>query len=277
MLFYGIMMADMGYGLVMILMALIVKRKDPRGGARNFFDLMLLCGISTFIMGIVTGGIFADAPQQFAALIGKSFALPYKPLFDPVQNTMMVLIGALALGMIHIIAGMAISFAISVRDGHPIAAIFDVGSWWVVFAGIALGALGVTWWVAIAGALMLVVSQGRAKPTIMGKITSGLGSLYNITAYFGDVLSYSRLMALMLAGSVVANVFNTIGSLTGNPVAFLVIALIGHSLNFGLNLLGCYVHDLRLQCLEFFGKFYSDGGRPFTPLSITTKYVDIVK
>jgi len=112
----------------------------------------------------------------------------------------------------------------------------------------------------------------------LGKITGIFGSLYNhITGYFGDILSYSRLMALMLAGSVIAQVFNTLGAIPGNVVIFLVISLAGNALNFALNLLGCYVHDLRLQCLEFFKTFYVDGGRPFRPIDLTTKYYDVVK
>ena len=82
-------------------------------------------------------------------------------------------------------------------------------------------------------------------------------------------------MALMLAGSVIAQVFNTLGSVTGNVIGFVIISLIGNMLNFALNLLGCYVHDLRLQCLEFFNRFYKEGGKPFRPLLIQTKYVDI--
>jgi V/A-type H+-transporting ATPase subunit I len=154
--------------------------------------------------------------------------------------------------------------------------LFDVGSWWLLFAGIAVGALGGTWWVAIAGVAALVLTQGRSKPTIIGKLVGGLASLYNITGYFGDILSYSRLMALMLAGGVIAQVFNTIANLTGNIFTFIIIFIIGHAMNLGLNLLGCYVHDLRLQCLEFFGKFYKDGGRPFNPLSINAKYVSVI-
>jgi V/A-type H+-transporting ATPase subunit I len=275
-LFYGIMMADVGYGLIMLLAALIVKRKKPRGGMKNFFNLLLLCGISTMVLGFVTGSFFGDALQQIASLLGGEFVLPYTPLFNPIADTQMILIGALALGGIQIIVGMAVSFIKQTIDGHFLDALFDVGSWWLLFAGIAVGALGGTWWVAIAGVAALVLTQGRSKPTIIGKFIGGLASLYNITGYFGDVLSYSRLMALMLAGGVIAQVFNTIAKLTGNIFTFMIIFLIGHAMNLGLNLLGCYVHDLRLQCLEFFGKFYKDGGRPFTPLSITTKYVNVV-
>ena len=104
------------------------------------------------------------------------------------------------------------------------------------------------------------------------------GNLYNhVTGYFGDILSYSRLMALMLAGSVIAQVFNTLGAIPGNIIIFLIISFAGNTLNFALNLLGCYVHDLRLQCLEYFGKFYQDGGKPFRPLNLNTKYYEVVK
>jgi V/A-type H+-transporting ATPase subunit I len=84
-------------------------------------------------------------------------------------------------------------------------------------------------------------------------------------------------MALMLAGAVIAQVFNTLGALTGNVVTFVIISLVGNALNFALNLLGCYVHDLRLQCLEFFSRFYEDGGKPFEPIQIDTNYVEIIQ
>ena len=275
-LFYGLMMADMGYGLIMTIAAIIVKRKKPQGGMRNFFDLLLLCGISTFVIGAITGGLFGDAPSQIAGLFGATFTLPYKPLFSALDNTSEVLIGALALGMIHILFGMGISFVRQVKNGHILDAIFDIGSWWIIFAGIALGALGITWWVAIVGLAMIVIMGGRDKKNIFARLIGGVGKLYDITGYFGDILSYSRVMALMLAGGVIAQVFNTLGALTGNIFTFTVIFLIGHALNFGLNLLGCFVHDMRLQCLEFFGKFYEDGGRPFHPLNVRIKYNNIV-
>ena len=102
--------------------------------------------------------------------------------------------------------------------------------------------------------------------------------MYNgVTGYFSDTLSYARLMALMLAGSVIAQVFNTLGAVTGNVIGFVIVSLIGNMLNFALNLLGCYVHDLRLQCLEFFNRFYKEGGKPFRPLDIQTKYVDVIE
>ena len=276
-LFYGIMMADMGYGLLMFLAGLIVSKKyRPKGTMGHMFGLLTLCGISTFVMGAVTGGFFGDFLTQAVLLTtGKHFALP--SLFTPLDDTLMILVGSMALGLVHIITGMVISFVMKLRRRQYLDAIFEEGTWWVVFAGIALMALGVTNLVLYAG-VVLVVAGPLITGKGLGKITGIFGSLYNhITGYFGDILSYARLMALMLAGSVIAQVFNTLGAIPGNIVIFVVISMAGNALNFALNLLGCYVHDLRLQCLEYFGKFYQDGGKPFRPVAMETKYVDIEK
>ena len=171
---------------------------------------------------------------------------------------------------------MAISVIEKVKAGNLMDALWEEITWWVVFAGLGLMALGVTNLVLCAG-LVLVLAGPLVTGKGLGKITGIFSSLYNhITGYFGDILSYSRLMALMLAGSVIAQVFNTLGAIPGNVILFLIISLAGNTLNFALNLLGCYVHDLRLQCLEFFKNFYVDGGRPFRPLDRTTKYYDVV-
>ena len=204
---------------------------------------------------------------------GRDFALP--ALFTPLDDTLMILVGAMCLGFVQIVVGMAISFVQKLKKGQVLDAILEEVTWWVVFAGIALMVLKVTNLVLYAG-LVLVVAGPLITGKGFGKITGIFASLYNhVTGYFGDILSYSRLMALMLAGSVIAQVFNTLGAIPGNIVVFFIISMAGNALNFALNLLGCYVHDLRLQCLEYFGKFYEDGGKPFRPLAINTKYVDI--
>lgn len=278
-LFYGIMMADMGYGLLMMIAGLVVlKKKKPHGGLEHFCELLFECGITTFFMGALTGSFFGDAPAQVAKIINPATTFTGLPaLFTPLYDTIYVLIGAMILGFIQIITGMVINFVQTSKNGQFWDALMDQGSWWLLFAGIGFGAMGVTWWVAIAGVAALVLTQGRSKPTFIGKLVGGVASLYDITGYLGDILSYSRLMALMLAGSVIAQVFNTLGAMPGNIFIFIPIFLLGHAINFGLNLLGCYVHDLRLQCLEYFNKFYKDGGRPFKPLQIDPKYVDIAK
>ncbi len=274
-LFYGIMMADMGYGLLMILIgALFLKKTRPKGGSKHLFGLMVLCGVSTFIFGALTGAFLGDFLTQVVKLTsGKDFALP--ALFTPLDDTLMILVGSMALGFIHIVTGMAISVVQKCRHGQFLDALFNEITWWIIFAGLALMVLKVTPIVLYAGIALVVIGPlitGKG----MGKITGIFSSIYsNVTGYFGDILSYSRLMALMLAGSVIAQVFNTLGAIPGNIVIFVIISLVGNALNFALNLLGCYVHDLRLQCLEYFGKFYQDGGKPFRPLEINTKFVDV--
>ena len=275
-LFYGIMMADMGYGLLMMIASVIISKKyRPKGTSGELFSLLGLCGISTFIMGALTGGFFGDFLTQLVAIVspGTVFALP--KLFDPLDDLTMILIGSMALGMVQIVTGMAISLIEKCKRKKFLAAFFEEITWWIVFIGIALLALGkgvAVLYVGCALVLLGPIVQGKG----WGKLTGVFGSLYNhVTGYFGDILSYTRLMALMLAGSVIAQVFNMLAAMPGNVIAFIIISMLGNAMNFGLNLLGCYVHDLRLQCLEFFNKFYVDGGKPFRPMTLDTEYVDL--
>ncbi len=283
-LFYGLMMADMGYGLIMIIAALVAMKKiKPRAGTLSFCQLLLYAGISTFIMGALTGGFFGDALEQIGKILGKPEGWGVLPaLFSPLKDTLYVLIGSMILGLIHLNTGLAISFIKKKRRGQLADAIWEEGALWVTLLGIILyvlkvGNIGNIPVVLVIGILMVFYGGSRSAKGF-GKVTSLFGTLYNtVTGWFGDILSYSRIMALMLAGSVIATVFNTIGGIANNLVFFFVIFIIGHALNFGLNLLGCYVHDLRLQCLEYFGKFYEDGGKPFTPLDIKTKYYNVAE
>ena len=276
-LFYGIMMADMGYGILMILASIIITKKShPKGTSGHMFGLMFSCGISTFIMGALTGGFFGDFLPQLVGIINPDTTFKALPsLFTPLDDTISILLGAMVLGFIQIVTGMAVSFVEKLKKGEIMDAVWEELTWWIVFAGIACMALGVTNIVLYVGLGMVVVGSGWSAKGF-GKVTAIFGSVYNnVTGYFGDILSYSRLMTLMLAGSVIASVFNTLGAIPGNVVFFLIVSALGNGLNFALNLLSCYVHDLRLQCLEYFGKFYKDGGKPFEPLAINTKYVDI--
>lgn len=287
-LFYGIMMADMGYGLLMIIAALVIKFvTKPKRGGKVFVDLLLEGGISTFIFGIVTGGFFGDLVPTLSKLFGHEMGKNFltDPLLNPMKDVTFILVGAMALGMVHLITGMIVSMVEKCRKGAPLDAVFEEGPWFLILGGggayfltkskIALVILAI-------GAVMLIYGATR-HATGLGKLTGPIGAIYNgVTGWLGDVLSYSRLMALMLAGSVVAQVFNSLAAMPSEKgvsvfsfFLFIIIFLVGHALNFALNLLGCFVHDLRLQCLEFFGKFYQDGGKPFEPLEINTKYVDV--
>ena len=279
--FFGLMMADMGYGILMVAAALVVIYKmKPKDGMADFAGLLLLCGISTFLMGALTGGFFGDFIPQLAKIINPASTLALPALFTPLNDTLAILIGSLVLGLIQIITGMIISVVRKVQTGDVADAIWSEVTWWIILGGAALAILGIGSVggypvVLIVGLVMLVIGSTRNAKGF-GKLTALIGAVYNgATGFFSDILSYARLMALMLAGSVIAQVFNTLGSVTGNVVGFVIISFIGNMLNFALNLLGCYVHDLRLQCLEFFGRFYKEGGKPFRPLFIHTKYVDI--
>lgn len=290
-LFYGIMMADMGYGLLMMIAALVViKCMKPKGGMKYFSHLLFEGGVSTFVMGILTGGFFGNAVPTLVEIFGGdsgALGILSDPFIDPLTDTTAVLVGAMALGFVHLMTGLVVNWKLKAKDGHFMDGVWDEGTWMVIFAGLALFVLdigNIAGWpvVLIIGCLMLFYGSGREAKGI-GKITAVFGAIYNgLTGWFGDILSYSRLMALMLAGSVIGQVFNTLAAMPSQGgvsvfsiLAFLLIFIIGHALNFGLNLLGCFVHDLRLQCLEFFGKFYQDGGKPFKPLDVSTKYVDV--
>ena len=288
-LFYGMMMADMGYGIIMIIIALLaMKKAKPRGPTvRYMFPLMGLCGITTFIFGALTSGFFGDfVPKLVGVINGTALEYwPWKPLIDPLNDAVPILLGALALGVCQIFTGMAISMVHKFKKGQALDAVFNEITWYVILIGAALAILKVTPIVLFAGGALLLAGsvygavQATKSPVgVAVKTVTGLiGGIYNnVSGYFSDILSYSRLMALMLAGAVIAQVFNTLGAMTGNVILYIIIAMVGNGLNFALNILGCFVHDMRLQCLEFFGRFYEDGGREFRPIGISTNYIDIV-
>lgn len=280
-LFFGMMMADMAYGILMIVGSLLfLKKKRPADP--SFMEMIFWCGISTFLFGALTGGFFGDFIPQLCRLINpnSTFALP--ALFTPLNDTMMVMIGSMALGLLQIITGMTVSAVKKTKEGRFADALWDEITWWVILAGLALMVLkigtvnGVPVVLVIGGVMLLYGSTHNAKG--FGKVTALISAVYNgVTGFFSDILSYVRLMALMLSGSVIAQVFNTLGSTFGSVIAFIIISMIGNALNLALNLLGCYVHDMRLQFLEFFGRFYRDGGKAYQPLSLQSKNVEIIK
>ena len=290
-LFYGMMMADMGYGLLMLGVGFFLTRKlKAKGTMGHMGGLLILCGVSTFLFGLVTGGFFGDFIPQLVSLLSPNSTFEMPSLFTPVNDTLPVLVGALALGVVQIITGMAVSVWKKLRAHKVLDALFEEITWWIILGGLVLAILGITPLALMAGGVLLVVGcvynavqagGGPVKIVLISLKNLG-GSLYNnVTGYFQDILSYSRLMALMLAGAVVAQVFNTLGAILGGLpfvgiILFVVVSMAGNALNFALNLLGCYVHDMRLQCLEYFNRFYEDGGQPFRPLNIDTKNVDIV-
>ena len=280
-LFFGMMMADMAYGILMIVgSVLFLKKKRPAD--TSFMEMIFWCGISTFIFGALTGGFFGDFIPQLLKIINPASTFEMPALFTPLNDTLSIMIGALVLGLIQIITGMTVSVVKKTKDGHFQDALWDEITWWVILAGLALMILkignvgGVPVVLVIGGVMLLYGSTHNARG--FGKVTALISAIYNgVTGFFSDTLSYVRLMALMLSGSVIATVFNTLGATFGNVIVFVIVAMIGNILNLLLNLLGCYVHDMRLQFLEFFNRFYKGGGIAYQPLSLQSKNVEIMK
>ena len=295
--FFGFMFADLGYGLIIGLACLVIQLKTkPKGGFGQLIRLMIMCGFSAAVIGFFTGGFFSDFLARFSAMIGVATPqipfLTVGPVLDVMNDPMTVLVLTLGIGFVQIMVGMIVKFYMLCRDGQVLDAVLDIGTWWVIFAGIGLlavnmllgtsiGSIGSVPVVLVVGLLMLCTAGRHNKG--FGKVTGVVGALYNgVTGYFGDILSYSRLMVMMLASSVIGQVFNILGAMPGEGlptvvavIIFFVIFLIGHAFNIALNVIGTYVHTSRLQYLEFFKQFYKEGGRPFRPLNIATKYVDV--
>lgn len=285
-LFFGMMFSDAGYGLLMMIACGIlgfgnIMEKKKRKAYKMFF----CCGVSTTFWGIMYGSFFGDMIDTIAKTFFNS-PVRFKPiLLNPTDKPLELLIISVAFGMVHILTGLAIKFYMTWKKGERLDAVCDTGFWIVALLGICffaggMAGLGVLKNIGIALAVIgfggLLVTGGRKNKNIIGKIFGGVLSLYDITSYVGDALSYSRLMALGLATGVIASVINVLGSLGGASVvgviAFVLISIFGHTLNFAINCLGAYVHTNRLQYVEFYQKFYEGGGRKFAPLAMNTKY-----
>lgn len=285
-IFFGMMLSDAGYGLLLTIGGLGgAKLLDTGEGGKRLMTMLGISGISTMFWGLMYGSFFGDAiPKVAEVFFGTSLILP--KAIDPLTQPMVVLGMSCALGVIHLFIGMGFKAYLMIKRGNIWGAVFDVGFWYIFLIGLPclilpgkLKLIGII--MSIAGAVGLVLTQGREKPTLFGKITSGIMSLYDVTGYFSDVLSYSRILALGLATGVIASVVNTIGTLTGSGIVgailFIVIFAAGHALNMAINALGAYVHSARLQYVEFFGKYYESGGRKFDPLRAKTKYVNVME
>lgn len=279
-LFFGMMVSDAGYGLLLSLAAwFILWRYNPKGQTKKMMSMLLLGGISTIFWGIIFGGYFGDI---YTVITGA----PIPKLMDPMADPIGVLILSFILGLVHLFVAMGAQAYLMIRRGLIWDAVFDVGFWYLVIGGLGMLFLGGTIadigkWMAIAGAIGLILTQGRDKKNIFQKLFSGIGSLYGISGYLSDLLSYSRLLALGLSTGVVAGVVNLMGSLGGfdilGTVLFIVVFIIGHLFNMAINVLGAYVHSSRLQYVEFFGKFYESGGEAYKPFRAKRKYIEVVK
>lgn len=281
--FFGMMLSDAGYGLLLALGAwLLIKKCKPEKSMENTLRLFIYCGISTVIWGIIFGSFFGDAIWVISdVFFGKK--LPPWPI-NPMNQAIELFIVSLAMGFVVILTGLIAKFFNTIRNEGIVSAIFETGSWIIILLGIAAIAVGIFINIgilttvgaaaAIVGALLVVSNGVRLKG--IGGILSGLGGLYDITSYISDLMSFSRLMALGLTTAAMGQVFNLLGSMGGRSIGgalgMFIIFTVGHLLSFALNALGAYVHTLRLQYVELFGKFYEGGGKPFKPFAHKSKY-----
>ena len=278
---FGLMFADVGYGLLLVLACFGgVKLLNPKPGLRRMMMMFGYCGFSCIAMGVIFGGWFGDLP---VAIMTNLLHLPVDTgvghffasglWFNPLDDPMTFLIVSLAVGAVHLIAGMAIRFVELCKRGAAMEAICTILPYWVLFLGLGLLLVNTTvgGYVALVGALMILFMMGYGQKGFFAYIKKGLGGLYNLISYASDLLSYSRILALGLVAGVIAKVINLITMMgDGNPVGFvimLIVLIAGHLLNIAINLLGTFIHASRLQYLEFFGKFFEDGGVPFEPVA----------
>ena len=279
---FGMMFADVGYGFILTVACFgALKLLNPRKGMRNFLAMFGYCGISSMIMGVLFGAYFGNLPQAFSenmlGVEGATSTMQTAVLFDPLLKPMEFLILSLAVGAVHLVTGMALNFIALCKKGQWADALCVIATWWLTFAGIGLAVL-FPWgkYVAIAGVASIVLTGGRHEKNVVMKLGKGIIALYGVVNYAADLLSYSRILALGLAASVIAQVVNTMGTMGGPTVVgfimMVVVFIIGHLLNLVINVLGTFVHTSRLQYIEFFGKFYEDGGVPFVPAEPSDKY-----
>ena len=301
---FGVMLSDTGYGLVLALGSwLFLKLKKPKGGTADLAKVLFWGGISTMVWGVLVGTFFG---LDFDVIFGTADRFPL--LIDPTGNPVGMLLFCLLLGIIHLICGHLIKMKMCFQDKDWQSAVFDNLSWVFVLVGLVLAALPMAstffdppfelgWYNALhlstvglvlilLGSALVLLFKGRDKKNPISRLASGLGGLYGVTSYLSDILSYARLLALGIATGYLAMVFNTLCSMLmgGNGVmkfvgfliaVVLLIAL--HLFSIAINTLGTFVHCARLQYVEFFGKFYEEGGRAFKPLQYKTKHVQISK
>lgn len=289
-LFFGMCFGDAGYGLLIAgILIFLMMRKQLSGTLKKFFLILTIGNVAAVVMGTITFSWFGDSISSFPFLKAL-MPLQSFQLLDPMNDPMTMLYISLALGFIQIMVGLLIAMRENLRKGDKLAALADQGGWIVFLCGLVLIGLSsagtvplptkASGAIAILGALILVATQGREKESLFGKLFSGVMSLYNVTGYLGDVLSYSRLLALGLGSAAVGMVINLLARLVADIPGVgillgILIFVLGHLFSIAVNILGAFIHSLRLQYVEFFGKFYEASGEDFSPLRVSTQYVKV--
>ncbi len=283
--FFGLCMGDVGYGVIIALAFWLMQKKlDVSENVRDFLRLFMYCGFATIIGGIITKsyfGIFATDPERFPRF------LQFKFTFDTLFNPVPFMGFCCALGLLHISLGVGIEMYDNVRSSGWWKGFCEQGTTLIVWLGIPVLVAGVIShnsnvskvgvYILAAGAAGVVFLSNISAKTLLGKFFGGLYNLYGLLGgTVGDVASYLRLYALGLATVAIGDVVNKMGTMfMGIPVlgiiALFLILVVGHAFNLVINLLGAFVHPLRLQYVEFFGKFYDGGGEVFKPLAVSAR------
>lgn len=300
---FGMMLSDAAYGFIITLATaiILIKCKNMASGARNTMKMFMFSGISTMIWGVLFGSYFGDAIPVIAKTFFDKDVVVQPLWFAPLNDPMRLLMFSMLLGIIHLMVGLAVNFYQLVKQRKIKDAIYDVIFWYFLVLGLIIAlvstemfqnmvglSISMPSWVApvclvlaVIGAVGIVATAGRESKNPFKRLLKGLYGLYNISGYLSDILSYSRLLALGLATGVIATVFNQMGSMMGGGIGgaifFTIVFVVGHALNLAINALGAYVHTNRLQYVEFFGKFYSGGGRKFSPFAGKTKYYNFTE
>ena len=271
-IYVGLCVSEAGYGFLVALLSLLyLKLARPRGGAKQFAVLALYLGISNIILGTLFGGWFG-------------FPIRSLLLIDALKDPIPFLGLSLALGFLQVWFGTLLSMIGGLKNKTYMEAIFVKGGWLVLLPSLILyfvtkhPAAGIAAIVGASGVIFFAAPSRNPFSRFFG----GLYSLYGISGYVSDTLSYSRILALGLSTGVIAMVINNLAQTAFRiPVAGWVLAPLifvgGHLFNLGIGFLGGFVHSMRLQFVEFFTKFYKGGGRPFTPLRLENKYVEFVE
>lgn len=287
--FFGMMFSDAGYGLLMVIAtAFVLFKYKPEGSKRKTVLMYMYCGISTMFWGIMFGSFFGDVINTIRV---NYLNLPEMRLYvwlNPQgDDLMLTMLWCFLFGIIHLFTGVAIKGYMTWKQGDRLGAVFDVASIYLAVGGVAPVCAGmiidippvitnVGKYCALVGVALIILTAGRASKGIVGKLGSGLYAFYNtVSGYLSDILSYSRLLALGLVTGIIGNVVNMMGTLPQNTVIktvlFAVVFVLGHTINFGINIIGAYVHTNRLQYVEFFSRFYEGGGTAFNPLNVNSK------
>lgn len=266
--YFGMMLSDAGYGLVLALgIPLILKILNVKNVRLPWV--------------LVGGGLFT---VFWGAMFDTWFGASVRPmLLNPLTDTLPMMLLCLGMGVLHLFAGMGVAAYMNIKRGKPLDALYDQGFWVLLIVGVLLLFLPKT---AVFGKFLalgciagILFTAGRANRNPIKRLMGGLGALYNLTGWLSDILSYLRLFGMGLATGVVGMVINTlVGMMMTNVVGIIIgipILIFGHAFNLGINALGAYVHACRLQYIEFFGKFYEDGGKPFMPLRHNLRYATL--